>query len=83
VIGGETSPDVWRNEIEPGLPADHVWRTHMGGQARRHSCISLPMLENMHSIAIYFHVRFKGVSEGSRKHQAATRDCSSSQECRP
>jgi len=50
LIGGEISPGVWRNEREAldGCPADHyVWwwcmHTH-GRQARRHSCISLPML---------------------------------------
>ena len=50
VIGGEISPGVWRNEMErlDGLdecPADqYVWCMYMGLQARRHSCMSLPML---------------------------------------
>jgi hypothetical protein len=46
LIGGETSPGVWRDEMESfGCPADHcVWCIYMGRQARRHSCMSLPML---------------------------------------
>jgi hypothetical protein len=50
LIGGESGPGVLRKEIETCMPADHVWRMHMSRQARRHCCISAPMLGSILSL---------------------------------
>lgn len=73
MIGGESSPDVGRDEIEPWMPADHGGCAHMGRQARRHPCISLVMLESVQGVVVYFHVRFQCLGERRPKHQAATK----------